>query len=76
LAEADAFSPDSEESRFEAMLRKHSEGFFQNVIGGLFSWATANTYYNHKRSSRSHLWTICIKALLAVVRFFSIAPLI
>jgi hypothetical protein len=49
-AEPNALSSDGEETRFKALLFQHPQGFFENVLGGLLSWASANANY-HKDSS-------------------------
>ena len=58
-AESDVFSSDGEEARFKALFRKHPQRFFQNVLGGLLSRATANPNNCHNSSKlNTHLYTL------------------
>ena len=58
-AKVDAFSSDGEKTGFKALFRKHPQGFFQNVFGGLLSWTTANANNYHNSSKlNTRLYTL------------------
>jgi hypothetical protein len=52
-AESDAFSSCGKETRFKALFFQYSQGFFQDILSGLLSWAPTNANY-HSSSSKIH----------------------